>query len=243
MAEYTLESFKDCLFNPLHKDVLKKYPVLSEVSTNERLLKYILCLYDPKSPLIRDYRNNVANRKREAARLAGYDLSKDVKFLEDLYSFQNKIAASSAIVFLRDHIHNMLWTMIVSHEQTFYEYNERLLKPVEDALSYTSINKEGSRRCRARSTPHPRRNSSNRAGPREAVSPCYSRSPEPPRQWPRCEMYPWRWQSGCGFHCSPWWCPRRWSMAPSSDPLPGSRHRAETARPLPPHCRLPWRSL
>ena len=143
MAEYTLESFKDCLFNPLHKDVLKKYPVLSEVSTNERLLKYILCLYDPKSPLIRDYRNNVANRKREAARLAGYDLSKDVKFLEDLYSFQNKIAASSAIVFLRDHIHNMLWTMIVSHEQTFYEYNERLLKPVEDALSYTSINKEG----------------------------------------------------------------------------------------------------
>ena len=143
MAEYTLESFKDCLFNPLHKDVLKKYPVLSEVSTNERLLKYILCLYDPKSPLIRDYRNNVANRKREAARLAGYDLSKDVKFLEDLYSFQNKIAASSAIIFLRDHIHNMLWTMIVSHEQTFYEYNERLLKPVEDALSYTSINKEG----------------------------------------------------------------------------------------------------
>src|ERR1017187_9155694 len=143
MAEYTLESFKDCLFNPLHKDVLKKYPVLSEVSTNERLLKYILCLYDPKSPLIRDYRNNVANRKREAARLAGYDLFKDVKFLEDLYSFQNKIAASSAIVFLREHIHNMLWTMIVSHEQTFYEYNERLLKPVEDALSYTSINKEG----------------------------------------------------------------------------------------------------
>lgn len=135
MADYSQESFKNCLFNPLVKDLTGKYPalipLLPQGENGEKILKYILFLYDPKSPLIKDSRN-IKTRKQEAARLAGFDLQKDTDFLDRLYSFKNKEAAAKTVLFLKEFIHNRTWSMIVSHEQTFYEYNERLMKPVED---------------------------------------------------------------------------------------------------------------
>jgi hypothetical protein len=135
MADYSQESFKNCLFNPLVKDLTGKYPALIPLlpkgENGEKILKYILFLYDPKSPLIKDSRN-IKTRKQEAARLAGFDLQKDTDFLDSLYSFKNKEAAAKTVLFLKEFIHNRTWSMIVSHEQTFYEYNERLMKPVED---------------------------------------------------------------------------------------------------------------
>jgi hypothetical protein len=135
MADYSQESFKNCLFNPFAKDLTGKYPALKDLlpqgEHGEKVLKYILFLYDPKSPFIRDIRN-IKTRKQEAAKLAGFDLQKDSDFLDSVYSFKNKEAAAKAIKFLKEFIHDRTWSMIVSHEQTFYEYNERLMKPVED---------------------------------------------------------------------------------------------------------------
>ncbi len=135
MTDYTADSFKNCLFNPLAKDLTGKYPallpLLPKSDNGEKILRYILFLYDPKSPLIKDSRN-IKTRKQEAARLAGFDLTKDTDFLDDLFAFKNKEAAAKAVLFLKEFIHNRTWSMIVSHEQTFYEYNERLMKPVED---------------------------------------------------------------------------------------------------------------
>jgi hypothetical protein len=135
MTDYSLESFKNCLFNPLAKNLTEKYPALLPLlpkgDNGEKILRYILFLYDPKSPLIKDSRN-IKTRKQEAARLAGFDLQKDSDFLDDLFAFKNREAAAKTVHFLKDFIHNRTWSMIVSHEQTFYEYNERLLKPVED---------------------------------------------------------------------------------------------------------------
>lgn len=134
MADYTPDSFKRCLFNPLAKDLAKRYP---ESRCDEKVLRYVLCLYDPKSPLIKDCRN-IKTRKQEAARLAGFNLSTDSEFLDDLFAFKNKEAVTATINFLKEHVHNRIWTMIVSHEQTFYEYNERLMKPVDDGSSTIS---------------------------------------------------------------------------------------------------------
>ena len=134
MADYTQDSFKGCLFNPMAKNLTDKYPVLKSLMPKgenaENILRYILFLYDPKSPLIKDSRN-IKTRKQEAARLAGFDLKKDSDLLDTVFSFKNKGAAECAISFLKEHIHNRTWSMIVSHEQTFYEYNERLMKPVD----------------------------------------------------------------------------------------------------------------
>jgi hypothetical protein len=133
--DYSLDSFKNCLFNPLVKNLTEKYstllPLLPKGENGERVLRYILLIYDPKSPLIKDIRN-IKARKQESARLAGFDLQKDSDFLDDLFSFKNKEAAAKAVLFLKEFIHNRTWSMIVSHEQTFYEYNERLMKPVDD---------------------------------------------------------------------------------------------------------------
>ena len=135
MAEYSQDSFKNCLFNPLAKNLTEKYPALIPLmpkgENGEKILRYILLLYDPKSPLIKDSRN-IKTRKQEAARLVGFDLQKDTDFLDSLFAFKNKEAVAKTVLFLKEYIHNRTWSMIVSHEQTFYEYNERLMKPVED---------------------------------------------------------------------------------------------------------------
>lgn len=135
MSAYTVKSFDKCLFNPLEKDLLVKYPELKalvpDCDNGQKLLNYILFLYDPKSPIIKDNRN-IKTRKQEAARLAGFDLEKDTDFLDGVYSFKNKSLMAKVVTYLKEYIHNRTWAMIVSHEQTFFEYNERLMKPVDD---------------------------------------------------------------------------------------------------------------
>ena len=131
---YSKEQFKNCRFNPFEKDLTEKYPELKTVQpkcqNGESIMRYILFMYDPKSPLIRDIRN-IKSRKQEAAKLAGFDLEKDTDLLDGLYDFTDERILKSTVHFLIEFIHDRVWSMIVSLEQTFYEYNERLLKPVD----------------------------------------------------------------------------------------------------------------
>lgn len=130
-----MKSFEKCLFNPLEKDIFKKYPDLSvlrpDCENSDKVLLYILFLYDPKSPLIPDNRNITA-RKQEAARLAGFNLEKDTEFLDDLFTFANEEAVNTACLFLRNFVNQMLWSTIVVHEQMYYEYHARLMASIED---------------------------------------------------------------------------------------------------------------
>lgn len=127
---YTAKSFEKCLFNPMDLS-----PELDELRPDcehsENVLKYILCLYDPKSPLIKDNKN-ITQRKQEAARLAGFDLEKDSEFLDGLYTFSNKAAVESTCLFLRKYVNEMLWSTIVVHEQMYYEYHSRLMASIEE---------------------------------------------------------------------------------------------------------------
>ena len=113
----------------------------------DKLIKYIVFLYSKESPLVKNYKD-VGTRMREAARLAGYDLNSDATLLDKLFRFdvgnQNQETddeedqagnpedlsfVSMVIDYLR-HQNDLTWAMIVSNEQTFYEYQEALVQSV-----------------------------------------------------------------------------------------------------------------
>jgi hypothetical protein len=122
------EDFKNCLFNPLEKNLLTTYPRLAELGTkDEKLLRYVIFLYDPGSPLIKEFKD-LTMRKRQAASLAGMDLKKD---LEPIYSFTDQVALNAVDVYLKSFISSRLWYIICGREQTVYEYAQRMMKPIE----------------------------------------------------------------------------------------------------------------
>ena len=135
MAVNNADSFKNCLFNPLVKDLIKAYPVLKDLLPKcdhaENVLRYILALYDPKSPLIKEVKN-MTSRKQEAARIAGFNLEKDSEFLDEMFLFKNSEVTIATCSFLRNYVNEMLWSTIVAHEQVYYEYHARLMETIVD---------------------------------------------------------------------------------------------------------------
>jgi hypothetical protein len=131
--------FSRCFFDPQPKNLLKTYPELQEISGDERLLRYIIALYDLNSPLVRKYMD-IGIRKREAARMAGYDLRKEENELEAIYSFENEAARKAAVRFLKKYQFPREWYMICANEHTLYEYGERMLKPIDSEK--TNIEKD-----------------------------------------------------------------------------------------------------
>ena len=93
-----------------------------------KVTKYIFYMYDPKSPLIQ-YFTDISKRKAEASALAGFDHKKDEDRLKELYMLNEDKVANMVIEFLR-YINIRVWTMIVSSEETFYEYSQALLDKV-----------------------------------------------------------------------------------------------------------------
>lgn len=145
--EYTLSSFATCMFNPLEKNITTKYPRLSTLQlSDENLLRFILLMYDPASPLIRDFRD-LPMRQQTAAALAGFSLETDEAILAELFTYQIEEVVTATDIFLKEFVHIRLWSMICANEQTFYEYAERLMLPIakmsgkgdKDILQATAI--------------------------------------------------------------------------------------------------------
>lgn len=129
LVNYQPEDFKQCRFNPLDKDLFTTYPQLKDFHTVDlKRLRLVIALYDPKSPLIRDY-TDLGLRKQYAATLVGYSL--DDKELPALFDFTDPDFASTVNIFLKEFVSSRLWAMIVSNEQMFWEFNERLRKKVK----------------------------------------------------------------------------------------------------------------
>lgn len=136
-VNYQKEQFNRTLFNPLEKNLLKTYPRLLGLFPNEderpieereKLLRYVIALYDPASPLQKEYPELLV-RKEMAALLAGFDLAKDEARLVELYSCLDDSVVELIIAYLKI-VRNRTWSMIVSIEQTVWEYNLRLLSPI-----------------------------------------------------------------------------------------------------------------
>lgn len=127
---------------PIHnidKDVIKNVPRLELIKSfkeykgnyKDRLIKYICYLYDPNSPL-KEFFPDMSRRKEQAAILAGFDLednsTKDI--VSDMMSLKNKGVLLMIDEYLR-FVNSRTWSMIVSNEETFYEYQSKLLRSVE----------------------------------------------------------------------------------------------------------------
>lgn len=109
----------------------------------DKLIRYIMAMYDKNSPFVRMFQD-VSKRKRECAHMAGYDIEKDRERLDPIFDFTDSQFSSMVIDFLKDQ-NSRVWTMIVSNEQTFYEYQKALLSEItnfgtdKDKLGATQI--------------------------------------------------------------------------------------------------------
>lgn len=125
------------MFNPLEKDLYGRYPQLRELRPScdnaDKVLKYILMMYDPHSPLVKDIRD-LEMRKQTAAQLVGFDIMLDDEFLDELFNYKNAEIVNKIDAFLKEYIEVRLWSMIVSNEETFYEYAGRMRQPIKIGL-------------------------------------------------------------------------------------------------------------
>jgi hypothetical protein len=133
---YKYQDFTSCLFNPLEKNLLVKYPqlivLLPKCKDDEKVLRFIISMYDPNNPVVRENRDPLL-RKKSCAVLAGFDLIKDEVFLDEIFNYTNEEIVEKTDRFLKEFVHIRLWSMICANEQTFFEYSKRMMKPVEEA--------------------------------------------------------------------------------------------------------------
>jgi hypothetical protein len=126
-------------FNPtVKRDLTVAYPKLKSIvgTADNRMLKYVLLMYDMNSPL-REYYPELEKRKQFAASMAGYDLDKDD--VTGLFDFKVKVedeevAHEELLNLITKYLkyqNNYMWSMIVSNEQAFYEFNKRVMIPVD----------------------------------------------------------------------------------------------------------------
>ena len=86
-------------------------------------------MYDQNTPMKEQF-PDLKVRKEQCAVLSGYDLVKDNEVLHDMFFFLSEKLIVMVDEFLRKQ-NNRIWSMIVSNEQTFFEYQTKLLSPVE----------------------------------------------------------------------------------------------------------------
>jgi hypothetical protein len=126
-------------FNPLaKKSLVSAYPKLKGIvgDADDKMIRYVLLMYDMNSPL-REYYPELDKRKQFAASLAGYDL--DTEDVTGLFDFKIKVEDEEVphedllnlIVKYLKYQNNYVWTMIVGNEQAFYEFNKRVMIPVD----------------------------------------------------------------------------------------------------------------
>ena len=130
---FTSEDFSKMLFNPfkIKGSIKKKYSKLNMFKSfddaEDKLIKYVLYIYDVNTPL-KEHFPDLKIRKEQAALLSGYDLKDET--LNSIFFFTNSKVLSMVDEFLKKQ-NNRVWSMIVSNEQTFFEYQTKLLRPVD----------------------------------------------------------------------------------------------------------------
>lgn len=129
------KEYKKMEFDPtVKKSLTTQFPKLKDIvgSGDDRMLRYVLLMYDVNSPLRQHY-PELGKRKEFAAAIAGYDMMKDN--VVSLFDFKiNEEPYEELIDMIMRYLkyqNNWVWTMIVSNSEAFYEYNKRVMMPVE----------------------------------------------------------------------------------------------------------------
>ena len=118
------DDFSAMKFAPKKGKMIDLYPALEEMLVEDTVIRYISFMYDPGSPLRNRFPD--LNMRIESAReLSGLTDEKQWDFV----SSSDEVYIESVTRFLRA-VNSRLWTMIVTNEETFYEYAMRALDPV-----------------------------------------------------------------------------------------------------------------
>lgn len=143
---YTEKHFANCMFNPLVQGtVIEKYPRLLEIidpdwdkTHLDQIIRYTICVYDPKSPLVINERD-LNYRKGLAAELAGFDLT-DTEFTESIFDFSHDFGGKDTptgagiidfvIKFLIRFIKSKEFAAICIVENCFWESAKKLMEPI-----------------------------------------------------------------------------------------------------------------
>jgi hypothetical protein len=133
---YSEQNFKGCAFNPLTKDkMLDAYPRLTEIILPEwrteeldGLLRYIICVYDPKSILVSTERD-LNYRKGISAELSGLDMNND-ELMTSIYTCTHDFIADLIVRFLMRFVKSKEWAAIVIVENCFWESAKKLMEPI-----------------------------------------------------------------------------------------------------------------
>jgi hypothetical protein len=135
------KDFNRCFYNPLAKNLFSTYPRLNELlpkefdeedpltTENERLVRYILALYDPQSPIIKEY-PDLTSRKMAAADIAGYHAEKERELLDKVFACDSEYMVAIIVSFLKNIVQSRLWASIQADEQTFWEFVGRMMLPI-----------------------------------------------------------------------------------------------------------------
>lgn len=143
---YKSGDFRRCFFNPFEQEPLKAYPrlagllsaidvgkkePLAEISDDLKncMVRYVLALYDPKSPLINDY-PDLGTRKSAAADVAGFDRVANETILNILFECDSEYLVSFIVSYLREVVQSRIWASVMADEQTFWEFVSRMLLPI-----------------------------------------------------------------------------------------------------------------
>ena len=138
---YTPDLFKNCLFNPFEVAPFIEYPALKKIVVkdeveeaghlfipSDKIVRYIIALYDPKSPLIRG-EQNLLRRKEIAAEIAGFDTENDEAALDILYNHRYDCIVEMIHNFLKNVVKSMEYAMLVGYEAAFWDAQKELMSP------------------------------------------------------------------------------------------------------------------
>lgn len=134
---YKKKDFGGCMFNPLvDEPMLQVYPRLSEIifpewskDTNlDSIMRYIIMIYDPRSPLIFNERD-MNHRKGVAAQLAGFDLD-NRDYLMSIYQCSHEYIIDLIMKFLTRFIKSKEWAAICAFESAYWESITKVIEPI-----------------------------------------------------------------------------------------------------------------
>lgn len=133
---YKEADFSGCMFNPLCKEkMLVKYPRLGEIvlpewkdKDTDNIIRFIICAYDPKSPLFITERD-LNYRKGISADLSGFDMN-DEEFLNSIYNCTHIYFVELVMRFLTRFIKSKEFAAIIIVENCFWESAKKLMEPI-----------------------------------------------------------------------------------------------------------------
>ena len=137
---YEKEQFGKCSFNPMiETSMIKTYPKLAQIiemkwmqdNNLEKILKYVIMVFDPKSPLMSI--SSLVERKRVAFDESGISKISDADKLNISTNSYNDILPELIVRYLINFPCSMDWAILCVLENKFWETVNILMQPLSDA--------------------------------------------------------------------------------------------------------------